>query len=81
MAKKKKAKIKSTSDSPLLKNGIYAVKGAKPKRTSKKRAHLHNIALSNAAGTAIKKGKEMAKIEAYAKEHCITITQAMIHFM
>lgn len=81
MAKKKKAKSKFTSDGALLKNGIYAVKGAKPKRVSKKRVHLHNVALSNAAGAAIEKGKDMAKIEAYAKEHRVSITQAMIHFM
>lgn len=81
MAKKRKAKNKFPSDGALLKNGIYAVKGAKPKRVSKRRVYMHNAALSKAAADAIEKGKQMARIEAYAKEHRVTILQAMVHFM
>lgn len=81
MAKKKRSKSKSTSSGALLKNSIYAVRGSRPKRVSKKQAQIRNAVESNAAGVDIAKGKKMAIIEAYAKEHGITITQAMIQFM
>lgn len=75
--KKKKVKFK---DSPLLKTAIYAVKGTQ-KRVDKNAATKANAAQTKESQAAIDKGKKMAKVEAYAKEHGITVTQAMIHFM
>lgn len=81
MAKAKKRKSKFSTDGALLPNSIYACKKAKPKRPSKKAIAMHEAKLHRETSKAIEKGKKMALIEAYAKEHRITITQAMVLFM
>ncbi len=81
MAKSKKHKSKLSTDGALLPNGIYACKKAKPKRRSKKAVMLQEAKLHRDTSKAIEKGKKMALIEAYAKEHKVSLTQAMIHFM
>lgn len=57
---------------------IYAVKGAGLKKTGTG-GSLEKA--SSEAGKAISKAKKMAQIEAYAKEHGCTITQAMVALM
>lgn len=81
MAKTKKRKSKTSAAGALLPNNIYACKKAKPKRPSKKAVMLHEAKLHRESSKAIEKGKKMALIEAYAKKHEVSITQAMIHFM
>nr|WP_314565943.1 hypothetical protein [uncultured Pseudomonas sp.] len=79
MAKKKKPKF--NPDKALLKSSVYAVKSVLNQGTKKADSAKRNTAESNASKTSLENGKKMAKIEAYAKEHGLTITQAMIHFM
>lgn len=79
MAKRKK-KAKYNPDKAMFKSSIYAVKGVR-KSADKKAGMRQRVAESNASMTAMEKGKKMALIEAYAKEHGVSITQAMIHFM
>lgn len=73
------AKRKKTYDpkKALVKSGLYAV------RTTRKRipAGPSAAVLSRAAGKEIETAKRMAAIEAYAKEHGITVAKAMIHLM
>lgn len=76
--KRKKAKGSGT---PLLNNGIYAVKGSKNKRLTKKDAYKVNAKVTKQSKDALEKGAQMAKIEAYMKEHNVSMTQAMVHFM
>lgn len=79
MAKKKKPKF--NPDKALLKNSTYATKSVLKQGAKKGDSAKINTAESNASKTSLENGKKMAKIEAYAKEHGLTITQAMIHFM
>ncbi|MDC7816118.1 hypothetical protein [Pseudomonas sp. BLCC-B112] len=89
MTKKKKSRSKRTikaqarfrPEKALVKSGIYAVEEPKSQRKVAQETERLNAIETKAARIAIEKGKKMAKIEAYAKEHGITITQAMIHFM
>lgn len=76
----RKAKRKSIN-TPLLKNNIYAISKAGSKRCSTKQLLKANAKETKASQDAIERGKKMAKIEAYAKEHGISITKAMVHFM
>lgn len=75
-SKKNKRRVKSTS---FVKNANYATGGAgnNPNKytgkTSSEETATSRKSLSNA--------RKMAKIEAYAKKHGITVTQAMVHFM
>lgn len=79
---KAKAKAKArASGGAMLPNAVYAVKGARNKKPSKSIAIKSNAKDSSATKKAISDGKKMAKVEAYAKEHKVTIAQAMIHFM
>lgn len=89
MTKKKKSRSKRTikaqarfrPDKALVKTGIYAVEEPKSQKKEAEEAERLNAIETKASRIAMEKGKKMAKIEAYAKEHRITITQAMIHFM
>lgn len=78
MAKKKKKKAKSTA---VLKNSNYDVKGAGNNRMVTSAMKAKNKAEESSSRKAISNARKMAKIEAYAKEHGITVTQAMVHFM
>lgn len=77
MARRKK-KAKYNPDKALLKNSIYVVKGAEPRKS---KGDVQKVTECKASSEAMEKGKKMAIIEAYAKEHRISLTQAMIHFM
>jgi len=57
------------------------VKGARNRAGTKKYAMKSNASAIKATKTAIENGKKTAMIEAYAKEHAVTVTQASIHFM
>lgn len=89
MTKKKKSRSKRTikaqtrfrPDKALVKTGIYSVEEPKSQKKEAEEAERLNAIETKASRIAMEKGKKMAKIEAYAKEHRITITQAMIHFM
>ena len=72
----KKSKAKSTD---FVKNANYAVGGAGNNPT-KYRGSSANQALANSR-KSLSNARKMAKIEAYAKKHGVTVTQAMVHFM
>jgi hypothetical protein len=81
MARRKKNKrtAKNNPNAALFGDkNIYAVKGAGLKKTG---TGGSLVKASSEAGKAISKGKKMAQIEAYAKEHGCTITQAMVALM
>jgi len=79
--KNKGHQAKNNPNAALLNNNAYAVKGSKTKRPTKAQSARINSAVTKQSKIAMEKGQKMAKIEAYAKEHGVTITQAMIHFM
>jgi len=72
---------KKNPGSALLGNNIYAVKGSKNRKPSKQQRLILAVAQTAASKKEMEQGKKMAKIESYAKEHKITISQAIIHFM
>ncbi|WP_157032967.1 hypothetical protein [Halomonas sp. S2151] len=76
-----RGKRKADRGTPALKNSVYAVKGARNTRSGMKAVFRGNAKQTKQAKDAIARGQQMAKIEAYAREHKITIAQAMIHFM
>lgn len=61
----------------LVKSALYAVKATQPNKSKTS----VGIAEAQTSREALEKGRKMARIEAYAKQHNVTITQAMIHFM
>ena len=75
---KKSKKVRSTK---VLKNANYAVSGAGRSGAKVKAVSAHYDKQDKASNKSAANAKKMAKIEAYAKEHNISITQAMIHFM
>ncbi|MFP3343908.1 hypothetical protein R0J87_15520 [Halomonas sp. SIMBA_159] len=77
----RRKKHKHEPNSAVIKNSVYAVKGAKNTNPPKKAMFKSNAKQTKQARVAIENAQRMAKIEAYAKEHKITVTQAMIHFM
>ncbi|MFC5079534.1 hypothetical protein VTH8203_01521 [Vibrio thalassae] len=70
------AKNKSTPK-PLISGSEYSKRGV----TRKKTKPLGGWGSSKAANQDRKNGAKMAEIEAYAKKHKITITQAMVELM
>ncbi|MGY2462278.1 hypothetical protein [Vreelandella sulfidaeris] len=77
----RRKKPKHNESQALLNNSVYAVKGSKRRRGSKKAEIRGNAKQTKQTRVAIENGLKMAQIEAYAKEHNVTIAQAMIHFM
>jgi hypothetical protein len=79
MAKKQSSKRKGKSTA-FVKNANYATKGAgnNPTKTGAIKTPTQEVAISR---TALANARKMAKIEAYAKEHDISLAQAMVHFM
>jgi hypothetical protein len=75
MAKKRKPKFNTAK--AIVSSGLYAVRGTQPKLTPGPGAAVE----SRETGQRIERAKRMAAIEAYAKQHRVTIAQAMIHFM
>ncbi|MBL0451337.1 MULTISPECIES: hypothetical protein [Aeromonas] len=80
-SKKKRKKTAKIVDGAMLNNATYAVKGAGNSKPSKNMVMKINAKECSTTKKAIEAGKKMATIEAYAKEHKITVTQAMIYFM
>lgn len=77
----KKKKHKYNPDKALLGNSVYAVRGAQNRTPKKGESARKNADQTKTSQSSIDNGKKMALIEAYAKEHGITIAKAMIHFM
>ncbi len=82
MARKAK-KPKTTGRGALLKNHIYKdFGGTKQSRKARSRVSARKARDERRETTeAISKGQQMARIEAYAKEHRISVTQAMVRLM
>lgn len=80
-ANRKKKPRRTTPSAAALRNSSYAVKGSRNRKPNRKiEARLLDKG-TREAGKTIEKGQKMAQIEAYAKEHNCTVTQAMIAFM
>lgn len=79
MARKRKSTARSNPNAVLLNNNVYAVKGSKNRKPHSSVGA--DIRASAKTGKQIKQAKQMALIEAYAREHGVSIAQAMIHFM
>ena len=77
----KKKTAKNNPSAAALRNSSYAVKGSRNRKPNRKIEARVMDKGTREAGKTIEKGQEMAQIEAYAKEHNCTITQAMIAFM
>jgi len=77
MRKKKRTFNPKTA---MVSSSLYAVKAAAPKKRNGAAARIAAIEAKESI-TAMEKAKQMAAIEAYAKEHKVSIAQAMIHFM
>lgn len=77
----RRKKPKHNEDQALLKTGVYAVKGSKNSNAGRAKRNRLGKAFGEASQERMDQAKRMAQIEAYAKEHNITIAKAMIHFM
>ncbi len=82
MAKKRK-KPSAGGSGALLKNHIYKdFGGGKQSKTARRRAGAQRSREEHQTSMdAMTKGQQMARIEAYAREHGISITQAMTRLM
>lgn len=77
----RKKNHKHEPSAAAINGSVYAVKGAKNTNPPKKAMFKANAKQTKQARVAIENAQKMAKIEAYAKEHNITVSKAMIHFM
>lgn len=73
----KKAKRRFDPSKSLVSSALYSVKATQPKKSK----NSAGKAEAQTSWEALEKGRKMARIEAYAKQHQVSITQAMIHFM
>ena len=79
MASKRKRTAHNNPNAALLNNNAYAVKGSKNRKPHT--SATADIRASAKTGKLIKQAKKIALIEDYAREHGVSIAQAMIHFM